>query len=301
MGAGINNLVFFLCYLAVVGLGVVQAFGPTRARKLLLLVLLAAGLIFHTAYLWVRAIQADACPLSSPYDWHLLAAWLLALIALLLGLTYRRLALGLFVMPLVVVLVGAAQFADREPFAPVRASRLWGNVHGTFLLLGTVAVMIGFAAGLTYLVQAYRLKRKWLRGPHLPSLEWLERLNSRALAVSALLLAVGFASGVVLNRTKTALAGGVLSWTDPVVISSAAMLVWVVAAEFFHLIYRPARRGRKVAYLTLATFLFLAVCLTVMLFVESGHGPRKPAGEAPAASGQRPVSSMVDRPAGGAA
>ncbi|MGH7193726.1 MAG: hypothetical protein ACREJM_09365, partial [Candidatus Saccharimonadales bacterium] len=41
----------------------------------------AAGLLAHTFYLAYRA-GADAVPLSSEFDWYLLAAWLLAAVYL---------------------------------------------------------------------------------------------------------------------------------------------------------------------------------------------------------------------------
>ena len=54
-------------------------------------------------------------------------------------------------------------------------------MHGLVLLLGTVTVCIGFLAGVMYLVQSYALKhaRSPSNGWRLPSLEWLERVNSR--------------------------------------------------------------------------------------------------------------------------
>ena len=63
-------------------------------------------------------------------------------------------------------------------------------------------------------------------------------------------------------------------WTDPVVQSSAAMLLWLVAAEVFRLVYPAARRGRKVAYLTLASFVFRGdhASLAARHSSDSGHG-----------------------------
>jgi ABC-type uncharacterized transport system permease subunit len=251
----------------------------------------AAGIVAQTLYLAHRAMAAQASPLSSPYDWYLLAAWSLALWYLALAWHEWRAAAALFILPLVLGLVAAAQFADDKPFAPVRASRLWGNIHGTFLLLGTVAVLIGFVAGVMYLVQSYRLRRKVRPSEsfRLPSLESLEKINSRALWTSVLLVAIGFVSGVILNLIKNQRAHEQLPWTDPVVISSGLMLAWLVAAVAFNLLYRAARHGRKVAYLTLASFLFLAIVLGAILFSHSAHQPpHESAALGAAALGGRP-------------
>jgi ABC-type transport system involved in cytochrome c biogenesis permease subunit len=241
----------------------------------------AAGFVAQTLYLSYRAAQSATLPLSSSFDWYLLAAWMLAGLYLYLTYYYPRTAVGLFLWPLVLGLIAAAAwFADRQPIAPEPASQVWGVIHGVFLLLGTVTVMIGFVAGLMYLVQATRLKRKRLSsgGIQLPSLETLEHVNGRVVLVSALLVGIGFLAGIILN-----LIGGrtQLPWTDPVVWSSGLMLAWLVAAALFNAIYKPARHGRKVAYLTIVSFVFLAVVLGMLLLVDTQHGGQKAAAVAP--------------------
>ena len=73
--------------------------------------------------------------------------------------------------------------------------------HGWILLARHRHRVHRLLAGLMYLVQSYALKhaRSPANGLRLPSLEWLERVNSRTLGVSAVLIALGFASGVVLS------------------------------------------------------------------------------------------------------
>jgi ABC-type uncharacterized transport system permease subunit len=141
-------------------------------------------------------------------------------------------------------------------------------------MLGTVAVLLGFVAGVMYLVQSYRLKHKLPTGERfrLPSLEWLERMNARSLAAAAVLVALGFVTGALMRLAQRD--GGGLPWTDPVVLSTSGMLSWLVAAEAFRLAYPAARRGRKVAYLTLAGFVFLVITLAAFLTADSMHGKR---------------------------
>ena len=275
---GISTICFASSYTLALGLEIARLSSRRMVLRLLTLLATAAGLIAHTVYLAVRSRAASASPLSSPFDWYLLAAWLLAVLYLLMLVYYPRLNMGLFVLPLVLALIAAAQFADQEPFAPSRASRFWGNLHGTFLLLGTVTVTIGFAAAVMYLAQDYRLRRRRLPilGFRLPSLEWLERINRRTLAVSALFIGVGFAAGLILNSIRRPEGPGPLPWYDPVVLTSAMMFFWLFAAELFRLTYRPARRGRKVAYLNLASFVFLAVALITLSLIDTRHGPTKP-------------------------
>jgi hypothetical protein len=72
-------------------------------------------------------------------------------------------------------------------------------------------------------------------------------------------------------------------WTDPVIWSTAVMFGWLLAAAIFSAVYRPARSGRKVAYLTVASFVFLALSLFARLLLPSEHGAqRNESGQTPA-------------------
>jgi ABC-type transport system involved in cytochrome c biogenesis permease subunit len=276
MIAGISSTCFVASYLVALALEIGRPFLRDRGRAIvgnLLLLFTGAGLLAHTLYLAHRAGIAHASPLSSPYDWCLLAAWAVALLYLILAIWKRNASLGIFLLPVVLVLIAAAQLADEKPFAPERASRVWGNIHGSFLLLGTVTVIVGFVAGLMYLVQSYRLKHKMLptRRFLLPSLEWLERINSRALVASIGLVGIGFVSGIVLNLNVNRNREGYVPWTDQVVILTALMFLWLAAAGIFSALYRPARQGRKVAYLTMASFVFLAITLWAIVLGNTRH------------------------------
>ncbi len=253
-----------------------------------------AGLIAQTLYLGYRAVTAvDGAPLSSEFDWYLIAAWVLVVVYLYLTIYHPRTTFGLYVLPVVLALVGfATRFADRAPFPRSQAAQVWGMIHGIFLLLGTVAVAVGFAGGLMCLVQAYRLKHKLTPKPglRLPSLEWLERLNIWAITISVAMLTVGFLSGTVLNLINNRLQIERLPWTDPIVWTSGLLLVWLIVAAGFTWLYKPARQGRKVAYLTVASFAFLVLAVVARLVLPSEHAVPKDAARAKA----EPTKSAVE-------
>jgi ABC-type uncharacterized transport system permease subunit len=281
MLSGVSVICFAACYAIAFGLELVSLKYRFGWHRLVLVLVVVAGLVAHTAYLGYRAAQGASAPLASPAEWLLLAAWVLAVLYLVATLYVPRTATGLLMLPLVLALIGMAHWASNEPIAPERASRFWGTAHAGVLLAGTVTVCVGFLAGLMYLLQSYSLKhgRSPAGGLRLPSLESLERVNSRSLALSALLMGLGFASGLILSAMKHAGVAGYAPWSDPVVLSLAAMLLWLVAAEVFRLVYPAARRGRKVAYLTLAAFVFLVITLASFVLVDSAHGASRPQGE----------------------
>lgn len=296
MNPGVKIFCFAACYAIAL---VLELPGPwTRApwRRAASILAASAGIVAHTAYLGQRVAVLSTSPLASHHDWFQVAAWLLAEIQVGALFYFPRKTLGVFLLPAVLALVGMSTFASAEPLASFEAPRVWGLIHGLFLLLGTIAVLLGFLAGVMYLVQSRRLKQKrsLSKGLLLPSLEWLERVNSRSLGAAVLLVGGGFLTGVI---THIARSDGLTSlpWTDPVVLSLTAMLVWLVVAEAFRMIYPAARQGRKVAYLTIAAFVFLILVLASVTWQDSIHQ----AGVESSTPGQ--VSLLSDAAIGGSA
>ena len=223
------------------------------------------------------ALHNAAAPLSSEKDWYLVAAWGLVAAYLYFALGHPKAPFGLFLLPLALALIGAATFwANATPLAREPASRIWGAIHGVSIVLAAVAVLIGLVAGLMYLGQVRHLKHKIVasRGLRLPSLEWLQRTNHRAIVVSVLMLGVGVLSGMILNLINVRNEAVRLAWNDPVVVSTWLMFLWLLAAAVLGAVYRPARRGRKVAYLTIASFIFLLIVLAAGLLMDSRHWGR---------------------------
>jgi ABC-type uncharacterized transport system permease subunit len=293
MLSGITITCFAASYATALVLELSRLLFRSGIRGAIMLGFAGAGLFAHTLFLINRALAVKGPPLSSEQDWYLLAAWVLTAIYLYLVSYHPKTAFGVFILPLVLGLVGVGAFlADTKPFAQGPASRVWGAIHGSTLLLATVAVLVGFAAGLMYLGQAYRLKRNLPPKPglRLPSLEWLRRANSRALVLSVLLLAAGILAGIILNVINYGPETSPLAWTDPFVVSTAVMFAWLIVCAAFLTLYRPAREGHKVAYLTVASFLFLVIALGVGLSLETQHGrPRSKGGQGAAPANPSPL------------
>jgi hypothetical protein len=273
MLSGVTVFCFFASYSVALALEVSRLFFRMPVRLIVMVGFGAAGLIAHTAYLWQRA-SVGAMPLSSWHDWYLIAAWILALAYLGLATSRPQTNVGLFLLPVVLCLTAIAwAFPQDASFSGRRAKEVWEIVHGVMLLLGTVTVSLGFIAGLMYLIQSWRLKAH-LRpqaGLRLPSLEWLQSVNKQALVYSSGFIALGLLAGIILNAVKAGGGAVKVPWTDPVILSSAVLLVWLLGATIFELVYKPAQQGRKVAYLTIASFLFLALVMVILM--TSGHAP----------------------------
>src|SRR3954447_8141196 len=245
-------------------------------HRSVLAVLTLVGLIATWFALARSGTARSGLPISTA-DWLLWRRVLLALSDFAVVFYLPRTPTGIVLLPIILGLLLASNWASTAPLASERSLYAWGALHGILLLAGTVAVCIGFLAGLMYLLQSYSLKhaRSPVNGLRLPSLEWLERVNSRTLGISTVLIALGFITGIVMSIVVHRGESAYVLWADPVVVSLAAMLVWLIAAEPFRLIYPAARQGRKVAYLTLASFVFLVIALASFALLDNVHGPNR--------------------------
>jgi hypothetical protein len=269
MWSGVSIVCFAASYSVSLSLEISRLFFRAPVRLAVMVGFAAAGLLAHTIFLWTQAreVPAQGAPLSNWRDWCLVMAWLLAIVYLTVAVRHPRAPAGLLILPVALALIALAALCDSAaPFSEQEALLRWSIVHSAALLLGTVAVMLGFVAGLMYLAQSHRLKRRRpaRRGFDLPSLEWLQRVNKQALFYSSLFIFVGLAAGILLNVIR-----GAFLWTDLVVLTSGVLLLWLAAALLFEYLYKPARQGRKVAYLTVASFVFLGLVLAFVLY--AGH------------------------------
>ncbi len=223
-------------------------------------------------------------PLSSPYDWYLLAAWMLAAGYLYLTVANPRTPVGLFVLPVVLALIGAAQVSSRAAFPQSPATQVWGAIHGSFNLAASVAVALGAIAGLMWLIQAGRLARKQapLAGFRMPSLERLAAVTARTPSIAAWTAAAGFVSGIVLNAVNRR--RGLMEtvpWTDPVVLRMGTLVAWLVVADALAAAARRRpdgpRTGARLALVSLAA-LTLSILWGLLAPTKHGQPPVAPAG-----------------------
>ena len=263
---------FAFSYLLTMALEISRLFFRVAVRWAIILGMTATGLFAHVIYVWVdvrSGLEVGTVPLADWHAWCVVAALAIAVVYFALAIRRPQNNIGIFLLPLVLaLLLAAALVKDTSSFSAQEAFSLWGAIHGVALLAGTVTMTLGFSTGVMYLVQSHRLKKKLTprQGMRLPSLEWLQRNNSRCLFLSTILLAIGLFAGVIMNIIRQ------LPLEEGVVVSSAVLLCWLIAVLVFEYLYKPARQGRKVAYLTVASFVFLALVLGVVILGRHAAG-----------------------------
>ena len=266
---------FFASYGVAFLLEMAQLLRPRPALRLLGTGFGAAGLLAQTIFLAVQRPE-----LASRYGSLLFLAWIVAVFYLYGTLHHRRIAWGLFVLPLLLGLIGLAVLLGREPASSEESwlvrlfsfegERFWVALHLGLLLLAAVGTFVGFFASVMYLVHARRLKSKSLpgQGPKLLSLERLEEMNRRAIVLAFPLLTAGVVIGMALLAQSST---PVRSWADPRVL--AAIALWLVFAVLLYVRYSLHVRGRRVAILTIVAFVLLVVTLAVPHTLGGGGPP----------------------------
>ena len=181
-----------------------------------------------------------------------------------------RLNLGIFVYPLVLLLIGVAYKLDQVPNTELyvaKARRSWGLLHASLLVFGVVAAAAGCLSALMYLLQHRRLKTSHAerQGFQMPSLPRLAAANRWAFLLSFLLLTLGYASGLLLSFS----AGSTVALSEPIVILSG--VVWLLlAGALGWLLLQRGSAGRQVAWLTIVGL--GGVLLTIFgLQLVTGH------------------------------
>jgi ABC-type transport system involved in cytochrome c biogenesis permease subunit len=259
-----------LCFAGTYGLALIaelaRFFVRSTIRWYMAVGLMILGWLVQTAFLTNLILKNPTVPVTTPFESVVVLSWIMALIGLYLMVrSPKQVAAGIFVLPLVLGLIIIAGW-----FAPRQSDWLewggtiafWGTVHGIFLLAGAVFTCVAFFAGLSYLVQMWRLKAKRPSrfGLALPSLEQSERINRGAITIAFPLLTFGLLIGMVLSVVaardggSTVTSAHILRWTDPKVLS--ALLMWLVFAILLHARFRPAMRGKSIMVLTVVAFAF---------------------------------------------
>ena len=264
---------FAFSYAIAMILEISRLFFRAPIRFLIIIGITIAGIFAHTVYLWLK-FQKDfsgGTPMASWYDWCLMVSLAIAITYVIIAVKKNENSVGIFFLPLVLLLILIAMLIkNRDAFTPSEATNVWAITHGISLLLGTSAMITAFVAGVMYLVHAFRLKKKMPPrvGFRLPSLEWLEQCNRQSLFYATGLIAAGLVSGAIMNVLQNSENSAGIPWTNSVIVSSGALLFWLLGVTVFEALYKPARQGQKIAYLTLASFVFLMMVLGFTLMAE---------------------------------
>ena len=248
---------------------------PQAGRLATTLLVFAA--LTHTFVIGMQTMEVRHVPFANPSRAVSTFVWLLALSYMYLEITTDERAMGVFIMPILIGLQMIPVFSPgTERLDPVLDSP-WFWVHVSSLLFAYASFALAGVLGLTYVVQFKEIKKKHLGYfyTRLPSLQILDVMNSRAVAVGWLFLTLGLVVGAIWTGQARAAAPDdpnlqAMALNDPKIF--VAVVTWVVYS--FALLARRAMgwTGRRAAWLSAAGFaIVLLSFLPLNYFVTTSH------------------------------
>lgn len=229
---------------------------------------LGLGLLLHAAALGVRAAEIHRLPLTDVRSALSFFSFLATLAFFLVYLRYRIISLGLFMLPLVLILTLVAALQPGRSFESPSFRSGWLLVHILAILLGYVGFFLACVAAIMYLIQERVLKSK---RPHafyyrLPSLEICDKLYYRSLLFGLPLLSLGLLMGFVwASRIWKG------PWElDPKIL--AALVTWLIYLVLFSTRVSGSWSGRRAAYLAIFGFAVIMVTFLGISFLSGPHG-----------------------------
>lgn len=230
----------------------------------------AVGLALQSVAILSRWRLVGHGPYLGFYEVAGLLAWTTVLVFLLLAYRYRGLAsLGALVLPLALVVLGAALLADSsaQPVVGTLAS-LWLVIHVLFANLSFACYAGAFFVASAYLLGTGR-RTSSVDGllARLPAAEELDALTARLVAAGFLLQGLMIVTGAIWANEAW---GRYWAW-DP--IEAWSLAAWAVYAVWLHLRLTLGWQGRRTAWLAVAALPVVAFSLLgVPVVFDSIHG-----------------------------
>ena len=246
----------YLLYAAAFAVVLIGFFTQRPWMNRLGLIVAAVGLVAQTLGIIFRGVDAGHVPFAGLYESLVLVSWAIVLVWHVLESFTKIKAVGLYVMPVVLVLLTIALVEYNPPtgLAPALRSDIV-IVHVSVMLVAIGCLYVAGGAAIIYLIEETLLRRRKTGGVlgRLPSIASLDRLIYHATALGLPFLTMGMAAGVIRAETFK-----VPGWpTDPMVLLSAA--AWAVYVALIAGRVRGDWSGRAVSWLAVTGLILLLV------------------------------------------
>ena len=180
-------------------------------------------------------------------------------------------ATGLGIMPVAVLLLGAAMFASKADF-PITASlaSYWLFIHVAFANLAFAAFAASFGFAIVYIVRQRSGAGKWAkRFEKMPPQDVVDDYTARFVLAGFLLWGIMIVTGAIWANESW---GRYWSW-DP--IETWSLVVWLIYAIYLHLKHMRKWSGERLAWFAIAAMPIALFCLvgipTVFKTIHAGH------------------------------
>lgn len=226
------------------------------------LVVSAVGLATHVTAAGIRWVRVGHAPYLGFYE--VISAYAMVTVATFLvaaGWKRSMRPLGIALMPLALLALGAAMLADKgAQLVSGALASWWLTIHVTFAKFAYSSLILGFALAVVYLMRERPGTGGRMRAmlDKLPSQEDVDDLSFKFIAAGTLFTAAMIGAGAIWANEAW---GRYWAW-DP--IETWSLVTWLAYSLYLHLRLTMGWRGRRAAWyavaaLPLMVFSFLAV------------------------------------------
>ena len=242
--------------------------------------ILVAGVLAHTFVIGMKTMESGQVPVGDATAAISMFVWLLAVSYLYTEVTTDERAMGVFILPLLIALqlIPALKPGDVEVRSSVLRGPLFG-IHVSSLLLAYASFALACVIGITYVLLFKEIKARHLGFfyARIPSLQVLDKMNSRAIIFGWIFLTVGLLAGVAFAFQALAHPGSAgvpqvqaMSLEDPKII--LAFVCWAVYSFELFAARRIGWGGRRAAYLSALGFaIVLLNFVPISYFFTKSH------------------------------
>lgn len=233
--------------------------------------LAAVAMALHLGYLIHLGLVIGRVPVTSVFETLTACAWFFGVAYLGLEWRLHETSLGLFILPIIIVLHTLSSFfLDlNRALPPILMHELVFEIHVVILLFSYSAFAISFIASLLYLLLSREIQRKstGLFYRRLPSLAFFDVLSNRGVNIGLLFLTLGVLLGIYEGSK---IAEEFFKWDAKFF---AVALTWLI--YFFHLLgrFKLGWQGRRAALISLLGFgsVLFSFLIVSLAFSEVHH------------------------------
>ena len=238
MGLYIVSMVLYFLFFALKLEKVVKLANP----------LIGVGFLCHTLSLIVRGLGAGRLPLTNQYEFANSFAWGICFCYLVFLYKYKFQALGAFVNPVIVLIIGYAAMQSREVRELMPALRSnWLAFHVSTAIIGYGSFGVSFAVSLMFLMRD-KMRGNAFWEKNVPEERKLDSISYRAVCLGFLFLTLVLITGAIWAEDAW---GSYWSW-DPK--ETWALITWIIYAIYLHLRISKGWKGKNAALFAVIGF-----------------------------------------------
>jgi len=246
---------------------VLRIFINSKVATFLTIFFTVFGLALNIHEVAIRYVWEGSFQSATLFDFSILVSIAFALTFLALFYKYRKIVIGIFLIPFSIIFSGLSMIAPSAIHSDTIFS-VWRYGHLPFVILGTTLFVVSFITSVMYMIQDANLRSKKFGVIYniIPPLDTLYKINNSSMRFGFYIFTIGSILGFFWAIQLTRLNG--IEWIDSVIITHYPLAIKIIFSiitwiYFAILLAIKAKYGLPPKQLALFTIIgFFSVILT---------------------------------------